>query len=278
MNTTIKRLTALAALASIGLFTTVSLGVAQERYRQPSESNRRVTRPHYEVDGQLVDVRVRVSGETAPLYFRPGASDRHYFQAFKGRNYSIDLRNTTNRRVGVVITVDGLNVINGEQSELSHNESMYVLDPNETTTITGWRTSLRNVRKFVFVDEERSYAERTGQANEDMGWIRVASFEERGGGWRQSTGRVRIEDDARRDMNESEGRAMAPEAAPGTGWGEEKIDPVRRTEFRAERSATDRITLRYEYASGLRALGIFPSRSRVWEREGQYGFSKPPRW
>ena len=31
----------------------------------------------------------------------------------------------------------------------------------------------------MFVDEERSYAERTGQANGDMGWIRVLAFEER---------------------------------------------------------------------------------------------------
>jgi len=38
---------------------------------------------------------------------------------------------------------------------------------------------MRDVRRFVFVDEERSYAERTGQANGDMGWIRVLSFRER---------------------------------------------------------------------------------------------------
>jgi hypothetical protein len=73
----------------------------------------------------------------------------------------------------------------------------------------------------------------------------------------------------------------APESNPGTGWGEHRVDPVRRVEFTAERNATDRITLRYEYASGLRALGIITRtpRSRTWEREnGQVGFAKPPRW
>ena len=54
---------------------------------------------------------------------------------------------------------------------------MYVLDPYEGAVIRGWRTSLDDVRQFVFVDEERSYAERTGQANGDMGWIRVLSFQ-----------------------------------------------------------------------------------------------------
>ena len=129
--------------------------------------------------GSLVDVQVLVEGRSAPLYFAPGRWDRRYFQALRGRNYALRVRNRTDRRVGVLISVDGLNVVNGERSSLRRNESMYVLDPWETATIRGWRTSLDQVRQFVFVDEERSYAERTGQANGDMGWIRVLAFEER---------------------------------------------------------------------------------------------------
>jgi len=130
-------------------------------------------------NGSLVDVQVLVGGQTAPLYFAPGRWDRRYFQALRGRNYALRVHNRTDRRVGVLIAVDGLNVVNGERSSLRRNESMYVLDPWETATIRGWRTSLEQVRQFVFVDEERSYAERTGQANGDMGWIRVLAFEER---------------------------------------------------------------------------------------------------
>ena len=130
-------------------------------------------------NGHLVDVEVLVEGQAAPLYFAPGRWDRRYFQALRGRNYALRVHNRTDRRVGVLISVDGLNVVNGERSNLRRNESMYVLDPWETATIRGWRTSLEQVRQFVFVDEERSYAERTGQANGDMGWIRVLAFEER---------------------------------------------------------------------------------------------------
>lgn len=129
--------------------------------------------------GSLVDVEVLVEGQAAPLYFAPGRWDRRYFQALRGRNYALRVRNRTDQRVGVLIAVDGLNVVNGERSKLRRNEAMYVLDPSETATIRGWRTSLEQVRRFVFVDEERSYAERTGQANGDMGWIRVLAFEER---------------------------------------------------------------------------------------------------
>jgi hypothetical protein len=130
-----------------------------------------------------VDVQIQVDGRVAPLYLAPGHFDRRYFQAFRGRNYSLVVRNNTGRRVGVLIAVDGLNVLNGEISNLSGQESMYVLDPYERAEIRGWRTSLDDVRRFVFVDEERSYAERSDKANGDMGWIRVLSFREQRTWW-----------------------------------------------------------------------------------------------
>jgi hypothetical protein len=286
------------------------------------------TRFEYAADGQLVDVQVRVEGRSAPLYFAPVRFDRRYFQAFRGRNYQLVLRNNTDRRVGVLIAVDGLNVVTGVRSNLSHDESMYVLDPHEQAVIRGWRTSLNDVRKFVFVDEERSYAERTGQANGDLGWIRVLAFREHLPWWRQDgrgqlrRGEIepRIEDHeqpygavpereseprpgteskaapaprqggadqnlTRRTPSESGPEAerfdRSPDSNPGTGWGERRWDPVNRTWFQAERFATDQIVLRYEYANGLRALGIDPrwGRNRLWERDrGELGFAEPPRW
>ena len=57
---------------------------------------------------------------------------------------------------------------------------------------------------------------------------------------------------------------------------------MRVVDFEAEASAAERITLRYEYASALRALGILPweaARDRLRERDrGDGGFAKPPRW
>lgn len=251
-----------------------------------------------QIEGQLVDVQVLVDGSAAPLYVRPGAWDRSYFQAFKGRNYSLVLTNQTNQRVGVVMAVDGLNVVNGQRSSLSNREAMYVLDPYESTTIRGWRTSLKDVRRFVFVDEERSYASRTNQANGDMGWIRVLSFREQTHRtWRNGPkvrtdedwlGERRREGDAKsmpapsmgNDMRSQAGESFRGESeAPGTGWGEQKWDPVRQTQFLAVANPSDHIVLRYEYASGLRALGIRIRDRRVFERErGEMGFAQPPRW
>ena len=262
------------------------------------------------VDGTLVDVRVLVQGQSAPLFQSWDQGQRFYFQAFQGRRYALELHNNTGERVGVLIAVDGLNVVNGERSNLRAGEAMYVLGPWENTTIRGWRTSLQDVRQFVFVDEQRSYAERTGQANGDMGWIRVLTFrEQRPVSWYQNrrmypyngvptpapSGDERA---SRRDapqaqaapravdgLDKSEPRAKelqggGADAYPGTGWGDRRFDPVQRVEFRSEPDPTDHLVLRYEYASGLRALGIFPERRwRLNEREsGTMGFAQPPRW
>jgi hypothetical protein len=279
------------------------------------------------VDGQLVDAQVRVDGVSAPLYFAPGRFDRHYVQAFAGHNYSIVLKNNTGRRVAVLLAVDGLNAVNGEMTNLRSTEPMYVLGPWEQTTIRGWRSSLDEIRRFVFVDEQRSYASRTSQANSDMGWIRVLAFREQIPQWfpgRDQYGKVKraLGDDERGSSQpwngsvpeqkqqgskdappppatkgeapQASGKAVAPEAQdnmargedggqgfPGTGWGDRREDRVRRVEFTPEPVALDRLIFRYEYASGLRALGIDPNRygwhDRLADRDGEPGFAKPPR-
>ena len=283
-------------------------------------------------DGRLVDVQIRVDGQAAPLYWSPNGDQRHYFQAFAGRNYSLVLRNNTSRRIAVLLAVDGLNAVNGERTNFGANEAMYVLSPYESATIRGWRTSLDEVRRFVFVDERRSYAERTGQANSDMGWLRVLAFREQTPfGWFQNQvrpndprwgGSAREKDlnDAPRASQQAPERELSPNSAPapsagrmeaapqamkeerssdakaldglasrndaggsfpGTGWGQRADDHVQQVNFRPERTPTDQLIFRYEYASGLQALGIFTgSRDRLEQRDsgGQVGFAKPPRW
>ena len=297
MRITLSTLTALALAMSLG---TAGTAEAQNGWNvRGDELFRSGTGAHSVADGNIVDVQIRTSGDTAPLFFRPGTNDRHYFQAFKGRNYSVVIRNTTGRRVGVLLAVDGINVVNGDRSSLSRNEPMYVLDPWESAEISGWRTSLNEVRRFVFVDEQRSYAERTGQSNGDLGWIRVLAFREAGSNAWWQGGRPDVNDG--REAVPFSGKAMprnqaAPQLKPmspgdrsmaegfgdegdnpGTGWGDRNYDPVQRTRFEGERVATDHIVFRYEYASGLRALGIVPRRARTFEREdGQ--FAQYPRW
>jgi hypothetical protein len=136
-----------------------------------------------------------------------------------------------------------------------------------------------------------------------MGWIEIAVYRECRPYVRRpwSEGWLR-ERPAEPDARDEAGRSDAPPAAkaapelesrsregaraesyPGTGWGQRTDDPVRLVTFDPEPSPAERVTLRYEYASGLRALGIFPrpywDRDRLHERErGEGGFARPPVW
>ena len=92
--------------------------------------------------------------------------------------------------------------------------------------------------------------------------------------------------DAALEGREADGRYAPPErkdSYPGTGWGARAYDPVLVVDFDPESAPADRVTVRYEYAGALRALGIFPrpywTRDRLRERErGAEGFAPPPIW
>jgi hypothetical protein len=76
-------------------------------------------------------------------------------------------------------------------------------------------------------------------------------------------------------------RAQAKRSYPGTGWGTRLDDPVVVVSFEAESAPAETLTLRYEYAPALRALGIRLgpdlARDRLRERErGEGGFAVPP--
>src|SRR5262245_5660231 len=239
--------------------------------------------PSWESPGTLVGVSVEVEGRSTPLYAAPDGSGRYYVEARRGARYAIRLDNRTRERLGVALTVDGLNVISGEKSPqpwtrwvMRDPGRMYVLGPWDSVLVQGWRTSLEDVRRFTFVDEERSYAARSGKANSKMGWIEVAVFRERRpiswwGGHPDEVTRDRKEarcpydepagrdDDgetkadgkmrqappsasAEKRSGDAYGGAPAPEAYPGTSWGQRTDDPAVVVEFEPERSPSERLT------------------------------------
>jgi len=254
--------------------------------------------------GRLIQVDVRLDGRAAPLYPSPDGSGRLYVEARQGADYEVVLRNRSAERVGVVLVVDGLNAISGERAEASSPRNrMYVLDPWGETTVRGWRTSLSEVRRFTFVDEAASYSARSGKANAKMGWIEVGVFRERRiWTWRNQQPITPGQRD--RDVGKSqdappaalppgapdaEARTEVPDEAtaarsyPGTGWGDSRHDPARVVLFDPMPTPAQVVTLRYEYAPALRALGILPqpwwNRDRLRQRErAEDGFAQPPRW
>ncbi len=264
----------------------------------------------FEAPGALVGVSVEVDGSAASLYPATDGSGRYYVEARTGSRYCVSLANRSGERLGVVLTVDGLNAISGAR-DLGRGR-MYVLDPWQSTSVQGWRTSLQEVRQFTFVDERRSYAARTGQANEKMGWIEVSVYRERRPYVRvvptpvpyaEPRREAPADQEANRDRSDAkpaapaqapaDAAAAAPGASresaakaqsfPGTGWGDRAHDPVVLVSFEPESAPCQSTTLRYEYRSALVALGILPprvvARDRLWQREhAEGGFAPPPRW
>ena len=259
--------------------------------------------------GSLVDVSVEVAGSPAPLYHAVDGSGRLYFEACAGRTYTVRIANRTHERLGTLVVVDGLNAISGEREPVGARPPgrMYVLGAWETVEVRGWRTTLDQVRQFTFVDEKASYAARSGKANSRMGWIEVAVYRARhpvaAVQPRREEEYASGESDRARDAAPGEA-ASAPSAKsgrgsdygnvaggvvggreqgyPGTGWGQAAYDPATVVRFDAAGHPAERITLRYEYAPALRALGILPqphwTRDRLRERDRGDGFAKPPRW
>ena len=83
------------------------------------------------------DVSVEVIDEQGSAFQQvpvkhTGGAYRAYLQADRGARYRIRVSNPTGSRIGVVVAVDGRNIINGAQSQLAKGEPMYVLAAGTT--------------------------------------------------------------------------------------------------------------------------------------------------
>jgi hypothetical protein len=111
-------------------------------------------------------------GEVAPTY---ALRDRFYVQGMANERYTIKVKNPTGRRVEAVVTVDGLDVVDGEAGDL--RKRGYIVPPYGEVNIEGFRTSLADVATFRFSSVDDSYAGKKGKAR-NVGVIAVAIFEE----------------------------------------------------------------------------------------------------
>ncbi len=206
-----------------------------------------------------------------------------------GERYRIRITNPTSRRVEAVVSVDGLDAIDGKTAGFDDKRG-YVILPYGDVTVEGFRTSLDQVATFRFSPVRDSYAGRKGQ-DRNVGVIGVAFFPERELPVRLPP-RPMISDDRARSSAESappakaspyggDGAGRAPtdaSAAPapsadkksdgaypeerrsglGTEFGEQRYSSVHYTSFRRESPTHPGsiVEVRYNDREGLLALGI----------------------
>jgi hypothetical protein len=102
---------------------------------------------------------------------------RIYVVGFNGQRYSIVLSNLTDRRYEAVLSVDGLDVLDGKTASV--RKRGYLIGPYASVTVDGFRKSYEEVAAFRFGSVSSSYAARTG-SDRNVGVIGYAFFSERG--------------------------------------------------------------------------------------------------
>src|SRR6267143_5900677 len=90
--------------------------------------------------------------------FLPGliVDDRWFVVGEEGRRYSIVVRNQTDLRLEIVLSVDGLEVIDGRPA--SFRKRGYILNPHQKLVVEGFRQSTEAVAAFRFGPVRESYA------------------------------------------------------------------------------------------------------------------------
>lgn len=226
-----------------------------------------------------------------PVSASPG-SYRAYVQAEHNARYGLRVRNHTDSRIGLVIAVDGRNIISGKKSYLRNTERMYVLEPYGVASYRGWRTDQDEVHRFYFTESSDSYAEAWGDQSA-MGVIAVAVFAEK----QRPMPHYRHEYGDRRYSTQAAPAPAAPssrryksksadsaESAAGTGYGEGEHSSSVRVEFRPEPYPLEQHFYKYEWRETLCRKQIIscsptyprqPPRNRFWHDDGYA--SPPPR-
>lgn len=213
-----------------------------------------------------------------------GLGNKHakksYVVARNDERYSLRIRNRRNERIGVVIAVDGRNILSGRKSNLKPNERMYILGPYESAEYEGWRTGRNRVHRFYFTGMSDSYAAAWGDYSA-MGVIAIAAYTSRYQDMFGHKGKKK-----NRPMNQP--RSNARRQDPGTGFGEPAWSPSRAVHFSPQDKPVTKEFIKYEWRSTLCKRGVIDCRkkrmrsdeNRFWqERRPKYGFAPyPPRW
>jgi hypothetical protein len=234
--------------------------------------------------GDSIEVSIASdNGRVLPLYVSKShpTLKKVYTEAVKGDHYQIIVRNKLNRRVGVVVAVDGRNIISGQKSWLKNNERMYILEPYATNEYSGWRTAQDKINRFYFTDVPDSYAAAFGDES-TMGVIAVVAYPEiqRYEPPRDYSFSAPEKREAAKDKTAAPSVQSRAQKSAGTGYGREEYSPSYRVSFDPESTAIESILIKYEWRKTLCDLKVINcgqwqgySHNRIWDNDG---FAPPP--
>src|SRR5690349_8610226 len=212
--------------------------------------------------GRLADITIhdRSTGRDLPVHWHEG---RAYVVGKPGNEYEIRVANRAGEDLLAVMSVDGVNVLNGETA--TPDGGGYVFSSWEQNTIRGWRKSMKDIAAFYFTSLGDSYAARTGRPD-NVGVIGVALFQRK---YRDES-RERHEESkkllqapapagAAADNATRVQTAPAPEAPLGTGHGRREHAPTRWVDFDRRAEPAETIAIYYDSYRNLVAQGVLRS-------------------
>lgn len=113
-------------------------------------------------------------GAWLPAWIQSG---RTLVEGRSGERYAIVLSNRSPARREVVVSVDGLDALDGQPASL--RKRGYILDPGQEFAVEGFRTGPDTVAAFRFGSVEASYSNQRHGTARNVGVIGIAVFEEK---------------------------------------------------------------------------------------------------
>lgn len=198
-----------------------------------------------------------------------------YVEAVAGQEYSLRVTNPTPYRVAVALSVDGLNTIDGKHTGAAH-ASKWVLEPYQSTVISGWQVNDSIARRFFFTNESNSYGATLGQTN-NLGVIEAVFYREKHReiavyGSRKDAARAQEVPAPREAQN---GVAAPAQDYAATGMGEQTGNDVQLVDINLESTPAASVRIRYEFRPELIELGVFAV-DPMQRREHARGFCPEP--
>lgn len=106
------------------------------------------------------------------------SGNRRYVVGRKGSNYSLVIKNLCHSRLEVILSVDGLDVMDGRPA--SFRKRGYIIHPGKTLIVKGFRTSESAVASFKFSSVSSSYSNLRHGKTRNVGVIGMAVFTQKG--------------------------------------------------------------------------------------------------
>lgn len=183
-----------------------------------------------------VEMELLVHGRTCTEYYH---RSEVFVEGRSGSEFQIRITNNHDRRVTVVLSMDGLSVMDGKLA--SANRQGYIIGANSSETFKGWRLNDEDVATFEFANKPACYAAQMGDPK-NVGVIGAVAFLEK------------------RKMVAKEAIAMrgptARDIGVGVGFGRRQREEVTTVAFEREEYPVAQLAIRYDTAQGLERRGI----------------------